>query len=72
MGRSLSSSVGEYFEYLVLARWVDHLAEEPGLGMLEFTSEVEVAKSRSTGLEASRVMKKIKEGRVEMVFYGGR
>jgi len=70
VGRSLSSLVEEYFEYLVLAKWVDCLAKELGLEVLEPTSETEVLKSRPAGLEASRVVREIREGRVKAVFHG--
>ncbi len=70
MGRSLSDIVEEYFEYLASDRWVDALAEELELGELEPTMESEIPASRPTGLDAARVVREFREGRVEAILRG--
>jgi len=63
-GRSVSSIVEEYFEYLVLTRWIDALADELGLGRLEPTTEGEIPKSRPTGMDAAKVVREVRDSRV--------
>jgi len=64
-GRSLSSIVEEYLEYLVFERWAEALAEELGLGGLEPTTESEVSGSMPRGLDAAAVVRELREGRVK-------
>jgi hypothetical protein len=67
VGRSLSDIVEEYFEYLASSRWVDALAEELELGELEPAMESEIPASRPTGLDAARVVRELRKGRVEAI-----
>ncbi len=64
-GRSLSSIVEEYLEYLVFERWAEALSEELGLGDLEPTTESEISRSRPRGLDAAAVVRELREGRVK-------
>jgi len=67
MNRSLSDIVEEYFEYLASIRWIDTLAKELGLEALEPTSEREIPKSRPKGLDAVKIVRELRKGRVEAV-----
>ena len=62
-GRSLSSIVEEYFEYVVFRRWAEALSGELGLGGLEPTNESEVPKGRPRGLDAARIIRELREKR---------
>lgn len=64
-GRSLSSIVEEYLEYLVFERWAEVLSEELGLGDLEPTTESEISGGRPRGLDAAAVVRELREGRVK-------
>jgi len=68
-GKSLSSIVEEYFEYLVSTRWIDALAEELGLGELEPTTEFEIPKLRPMGLDAARIVRELREGRAREILH---
>ncbi len=63
IGRSLSDMVEEYLEYLASIRWIDSLARELKLEGLEPTSESDIPMSRPEGLDASRVVRELREGR---------
>ncbi len=63
-GRSLSSVVEEYLEYLVFGRWVEALSRELGLEDLEPTAEYEIPSSRPKGLDAAKVVRELREGRL--------
>jgi len=69
-GKSLSSIVEEYFEYLVSKEWVHALANELGLGPLEPTSELEIIESRPRGFDAYRIVKEAREERARRILYG--
>jgi len=71
-GRSLSSIVEEYFEYLVSSRWIDVLAEELGLGKLEPTAESEIPRQRPSGLDAAKIVRELRASRGERILRGGR
>ena len=64
-GRSLSSIVEEYFEYVVFGRWVEALCKELGLGYLEPKNEFEVPRSRPRGLDAARMVRELRRKREE-------
>ena len=66
-GRSLSSIVEEYFEYIVFERWVEGLSGELGLGNLEPTAESEIPRSRPRGLDAAKAVRELREGRVRNI-----
>jgi hypothetical protein len=68
-GRSVSSIVEEYFEYIVFDRWIEALAEELELDDLEPTSEYEVVENRPKGLEAARIVRELREGRVRRIHH---
>jgi hypothetical protein len=59
-GRSLSSIVEEYFEYVVFSRWAEALCGELGLGGLEPTTESEVPRGRPRGLDAARIVRELR------------
>ncbi len=60
---SLSNLVEEYFEYLVLVKWVDSLAEELSLGELEPTTESKIPSSRPARLDAAKVVRELRSSR---------
>ena len=62
-GRSLSSIVEEYFEYMVLERWAEPLGKELGLGSLEPVTESEIPANRPKGLDATKIVRELREGR---------
>ena len=70
-GVSLSGIVEEYFEYFISAKWIDALAEELGLGVLEPTTEFEVPASRSIGLDSARIVRELRNSRAEAITRGG-
>jgi hypothetical protein len=63
-GISLSKIVEEYFESLVFERWAQSLCDDLGLGELEPTTELEITKNRPKGLDAAKVVRELREGRV--------
>ena len=63
-GVSLSEIVEEYFEGLVFERWVRNLCDDLGLGELEPTTELEITKNRSKGLDAAKIVRELRERRV--------
>ncbi len=69
-GRSLSELVEEYLEYLASDRWVEALARELGLGELKPTGEDEIPKSRPKGWDAAKVLREVREGRLEAILGG--
>ena len=69
-GESLSNIVERYFEYLVSTRWIDALAEDLGLGVLEPTTSSEVPSNRPRGLDAARVVRELRSKRGERVAFG--
>ena len=64
-GRSLSSIVEEYLEYLVFEKWAEALGRELGLGDLELTTESEISGSRPKGLDAASAVRELRERRVK-------
>ena len=62
-GRSLSSIVEEYFECMVLERWAELLSEELGLGSLEPATESEISAERPKGLDATKIVRELREER---------
>ncbi len=64
-GRSLSSIVEEYLEYLVFEKWAEALGRELGLGDLEPTTESEISGSRPKGLDAASAVRELRERRVK-------
>jgi len=60
-GRSLSSIVEEYLEYLVFEKWAEALGRELGLGDLELTTESEISGSRPKGLGAASAVRELRE-----------
>jgi len=71
-GRSLSSIVEGYFEYLVSTMWINALAEELGLGKLEPTVESEVPELRPTGLDATSIVRELRESRARAILHDKR
>ncbi len=69
VGRSLSDVVEEYFEYLASTRWIDALSKELRLEDLEPTTESEIPVSRPTGLDAAKIVRELRKGRVEMILH---
>jgi hypothetical protein len=69
-GRSLSSIVEEYFEYLVSKEWIDALANELGLSPLESTSMLEIVESRPEGLDASMAVREVRGERARRILDG--
>jgi metal-responsive CopG/Arc/MetJ family transcriptional regulator len=63
-GSSLSEIVEEYFEGLVFERWVRNLCDDLGLGELEPITELEITKNRPKGLDAAKVVRELREGRL--------
>jgi hypothetical protein len=63
-GISLSEIVEEYFESLVFERWVRNLCDDLGLGELEPTTELEITRNKPKGLDAAKVVRELREGRV--------
>lgn len=66
-GRSLSSIVEEYFEYVVFRRWAEALGRELGLGDLGPTAESEFSRGRLRGLDAARVVRELRGKREQGV-----
>jgi hypothetical protein len=64
-GINLSNIVEEYFEYLVLEKWIDDLAVELKLGDLSSTSELEIPFNRPKGLDSSNIIRKLRNERVD-------
>jgi hypothetical protein len=64
-GKSISSIVEEYFEDLILEKWIESLSEELGLGDLEPTSESEIPKNRPRGLDSTKIIRELREKRGE-------
>ena len=69
IGRSLSSIVEEYFEYLASTRWIDALAKELGLEKLEPSTESEIPMSRPAGLNATKIVRELRKSRVEAILH---
>jgi len=69
-GRSLSSIVEEYFEYVVFRRWAEALGGELGLGGLEPTAESDVPRGRPRGLDAARMVRELRGERSILVEQG--
>jgi hypothetical protein len=65
-GRSLSSIVEEYFEYVVFRRWADSLGRGLGLEGLEPTSELDVPRGRPKGLDAAKEVRELREERLRL------
>jgi hypothetical protein len=63
-GISLSEIVEEYFESLVFERWVRNLCDDLGLGELEPTTKLEITRNKPKGLDAAKVVRELREGRV--------
>jgi len=59
-GRSLSSIVEEYFEYVVFERWAEALCRELGFGYLEPKDVFEIPRSRPRGLDATRMVRELR------------
>lgn len=68
MNKSLEEVIEEYLEYLVLTKWIDALAKDLGLDGLEPISESEIPQSRPAGLDASKAVRELREGRAEALF----
>ncbi len=68
-GRSVSSIVEEYFEYLVLTKWIDALADELGLGVLEPSTGDEIPKSRPSGIDAAKIVRELRDTRLRGLGY---
>ncbi len=64
-GRSLSSLVEEYLEFLALETWIMKLAEDLGLGELEPVFDHEIVSTRPRGPDAARVVRELRDKRVE-------
>lgn len=69
--RALAVLLKGIFEYLVPTRWVDALAEELGLGVLEPTTSSEIPSWRPKGLDAARIVRELRESRGGRVAFGG-
>jgi hypothetical protein len=65
-GRSLSSLVEKYLEFLALETWFMRLAEDLGLGELEPVFDHEIISTRPRGLDAARVVRELRDKRVEV------
>ena len=63
-GESVSGVVEEFFESLLGFRWLDGLAEELGLGRLEPLDPSEVPRRRPAGLDAGRLVRELRDGRL--------
>jgi hypothetical protein len=63
-GISLSKIVEEYFESLVFERWAQSLCDDLGLGELKPTTELEITRNKPKGLDAAKVVRELREGRV--------
>jgi hypothetical protein len=63
-GISLSEIVEEYFESLVFEGWARNLCDDLGLGELEPTTELEITRNKPKGLDAAKVVRELREGRV--------
>jgi hypothetical protein len=64
-GINLSNIVEEYFEYLVLEKWIDDLAVELKLGDLSPTHELDIPLNRPKGLDSSNIIRKLRNERVD-------
>jgi hypothetical protein len=64
-GRSLSSIIEEYFEYVVFGRWAEALCRDLDLGSLEPKDEFDVPRSRPRGLDAARMVRELRRRRGE-------
>ena len=62
-GESLSSIIERCFEYLVPARWIDALARDLGLGVLEPTTSSEIPSSRPRGFDSTRIVRELRDNR---------
>ncbi len=65
-GKTLSSLVEEYLEYLALETWFMRLAEDLGLGELESVFDHEIASTRPRGLDAASIVREFRNKRVEV------
>ena len=70
-GRSISGIVEEYFQYIASTSWIESLADELGITILEPTSEREIPESRPKGLDAVEMVREIRRGRVERIIDAG-
>ena len=59
----MSSIIERYFEYLVLARWIDALARDLGLGVLEPTTSSEIPSSRPKGFDSAKNVRELRDNR---------
>ena len=66
-GISLSKIVEEYFESLVSERWIRDLCDDFDLGELEPTTELEITKNIPQGLDAAKVVRESREGRIRSI-----
>ncbi|MET1160547.1 MAG: DUF6364 family protein [Thermoprotei archaeon] len=64
-GRSLSSVVEEYLEYLVFEKWIEELSRELGLDILEPTTENEIPSRRPRGYDSAKIVKELRNKRLE-------
>jgi hypothetical protein len=62
-GKTLSSLVEEYLEFLALESWITKLSEDLGLGELEPVLYQEVVSARPRGLDAASIVGKLRDER---------
>lgn len=63
-GRTLSSLVEEYFEFLALKSWIERLAEDLELGELEPVFDQEIISARPRGLDAAKTVRELRDERL--------
>ncbi|MGC8983377.1 MAG: DUF6364 family protein [Desulfurococcaceae archaeon] len=62
-GKTLSSLVEEYLEFLALESWITKLSGDLGLGELEPVLYQEVVSARPRGLDAASIVRKLRDER---------
>ncbi len=69
-GESLSNIVERYFEYLASTRWIDALARDLGLGVLEPTTSSEIPSSRPKGFDSAKIVRELRDNRSRRIGFG--
>ena len=63
-GKTLSEAVEELLELMLASRWIEKLAKSLKLGDLLPLDPLEIPRQRPKGLDAARVVRELRDGRV--------
>ncbi|MCC6013700.1 MAG: DUF6364 family protein [Candidatus Verstraetearchaeota archaeon] len=67
-GNSLSSIVEEYFEGLVFEKWIKELCNDLSFKDIKPVIESEIPKNRPKGLEASKIIRELRDEQMRRIF----